>query len=132
MGYRSEVGFRAAFRSNEDRDALWNRLTDREKELCLEAGLEIVPVGFQAHFPDTKWYEEYPDVKAIERLIRVCEEAAEGYDEEDPIPNTGFFGRVGEDSDDTVERYWRTYDDPELPLPWELGQVVRTIQMEIR
>lgn len=53
---------------------------------------------------DIKWYENYPEIKAINSFVEACEtDMLEGFDVEYQGEHVRFI-RLGEDSDDIVEK----------------------------
>ena len=73
-----------------------------------------------------KWYENYEDVKAHERVYQIMEEYAELYAHRNNISNpvSCAFIRIGEDIDDLEER-GAGYD------PWSIMNVTRGIDINI-
>jgi len=73
-----------------------------------------------------KWYENYEDVKAHERVYQIMEEYAELYAYRNNISNpvSCAFIRIGEDIDDLEER-GAGYD------PWSIMNVTRGIDINI-
>lgn len=108
MGYRSQVAYVIKFQTLSDRDSFVTLMLARNDPVLTEAINETLHksatdpvICFEDG--DTKWYDDYPGVKAHHGLMS---EAAELYD-------AGYrFCRVGEETDDLVE----DHHDPDA---WE-------------
>ena len=151
MGYRSEV----AYGVKVD-DIVWNdQATEEEKNLnadglfllmltemqqdpiagkCFDDTYDInvhLTVNKEARtilFNETglKWYDNYEDVKAHERLYELMEEYAELYDSTQGMENpvSCSFTRIGEESDD-IEQRGSGFD------PWSIMSVYSGIDIHI-
>jgi hypothetical protein len=124
MGYRSTVAYKIAFNMKED---FWGFIAeakldpdtalcfdDKENPKCFEVDEEKYEIRFLAE--DWKWYDEYPEVKCHEALW----EKAEARCDEEQVEVDGAWCRIGEESDDNVERYFG--DDP-----YEMVQISRQV-----
>ena len=150
MGYRSEV----AYGVRVDEVNLGENATEEEKNLsadgifllmltemqgdevagkCFDSTNEIndyLTINKEARtikfYADSlKWYDNYKDVKAHERLYAIAEEYAEQYGSETMNnPVSCAFIRIGEETDDVEER-GGGYD------PWNIMYVSRSIEMNI-
>lgn len=131
VGYRSEVAFAVAFRSEADKDRLM-ALVPADVRPHLD---EMVKYGTDrvTYYEEAiKWYAKrivgghdgFEDVEAAEDFLALAEDASS----DGTIPSTGVFIRVGEDYDDVEERSWRGDTDPEDALPWpfDLMHISRT------
>ena len=137
MGYRSEV----AYGVKVD-DIVWNdQATEEEKNLsadgifllmltemqqdpiaskCFDDTYEInehLTIDKEArticfHTEELKWYDDYEDVKAHERMYQIMEEYAENFEAKENMHNpiSCNFARLGEEFDDIEEK--PAGDDP--------------------
>jgi hypothetical protein len=151
MGYRSEV----AYGIKVD-DIVWNdQATEEEKNLSADGlfllmltemqGDEVAKKCFdETHeineyltidkenrtikfYADSlKWYSDYKDVKAHERLYEMMVEYAELYDSKQGMENpvSCSFIRIGEEIED-IEESGSGFD------PWSIMSVYRGIEMNI-
>ena len=150
MGYRSEV----AYGVRVDEVNLGENATEEEKNLSADGifllmltemqGDEVAKKCFDStneindyltinkenrsikfYADSLKWYDNYKDVKAHERLYEIMEEYAEQYGSETMNnPVSCAFIRIGEETDDVEER-GGGYD------PWNIMYVSRSIEMNI-
>ena len=150
MGYRSEV----AYGVRVDEVNLGENATEEEKNLSADGifllmltemqGDEVAKKCFDStneindyltinkenrtikfYADSLKWYDNYKDVKAHERLYEIMEEYAEQYGSETMNnPVSCAFIRIGEEADDVEER-GGGYD------PWNIMYVSRSIEMNI-
>jgi hypothetical protein len=151
MGYRSEV----AYGVKVD-DIVWNdQATEEEKNLSADGIFLLMLTEMQQDpiagkcFDDTydinvhltvnkeartilfnesglKWYDNYEDVKAHERLYELMEEYAELYDSTQGMENpvSCSFTRIGEEADD-IEQRGSGFD------PWSIMSVYSGIDIHI-
>ena len=150
MGYRSDV----AYGVRVDEVNLSENATEEEKNLsadgifllmltemqqdevakkCFDSTNEINDYltinkenrSIKFYADSLKWYDNYKDVKAHERLYEIMEEYAEQYGSETMNnPVSCAFIRIGEETDDVEER-GGGYD------PWNIMYVSRSIEMNI-
>lgn len=150
MGYRSDV----AYGVKVDEVNLSENATEEEKNLSADGifllmltemqGDEVAKKCFDStnevnnyltinkenrtikfYADSLKWYDNYEDVKAHERLYEIAEEYAEQYGSETMNnPVSCAFIRIGEETDDVEER-GGGYD------PWNIMYVSRSIEMNI-
>ena len=150
MGYRSEV----AYGVRVDEVNLGENATEEEKNLSADGifllmltemqGDEVAKKCFDStneindyltinkenrtikfYADSLKWYDNYKDVKAHERLYEIMEEYAEQYGSETMNnPVSCAFIRIGEETDDVEDR-GGGYD------PWNIMYVSRSIEMNI-
>ena len=150
MGYRSDV----AYGVRVDEVNLSENATEEEKNLsadgifllmltemqqdevakkCFDSTNEINDYltinkenrSIKFYADSLKWYDNYEDVKAHERLYAIAEEYAEQYGSETMNnPVSCAFIRIGEEADDVEER-GGGYD------PWNIMYVSRSIEMNI-
>lgn len=150
MGYRSDV----AYGVRVDEVNLGENATEEEKNLSADGifllmltemqGDEVAKKCFDStneindyltinkenrtikfYADSLKWYDNYKDVKAHERLYEIMEEYAEQYGSETMNnPVSCAFIRIGEETDDVEER-GGGYD------PWNIMYVSRSIEMNI-
>lgn len=98
MGYRSDVKYVIVFPSIEKRDEFLVKQkmlgSDETKKAINELEtLEGKPVA-RFHEEDTKWYDDYPDVKTHHALMELAV---------DEFGGAYYFVRIGEDADDIEE-----------------------------
>jgi len=114
MGYRSTVAYKIKF---EKADDFWGFIAeakldpdtelcfnDKDNPECFVVDEEKYELSFLAE--DWKWYDEYPEVKAHEALWEKAEERHDALN----VAVDGAYARIGEESDDNVERFFG--DDP--------------------
>jgi len=150
MGYRSEVAYGVKVDDIEYND----KATEEEKSLSADGIFLLMLTEMQQDpiagkcFDDTydineyltinkehrtilfhenglKWYDNYEDVKAHERLYELMEEYAEQYGSETmENPVSCSFTRIGEESDD-IEQRGSGYN------PWSIATIYRGIDVHI-
>lgn len=126
MGYYSEVGLKIAFRDSAGRDKIIAALGDDWNRIA-----EIVVVGdttIEFYAPWAKWYDEFKDVQAVKALLGFAE-SLNSLDDEDRVPSSGFFARVGEEQSDIETMTWDSRVN-EIPSGWELGEVIISIELK--
>lgn len=113
MGYRSDIAYKIKFGKKED---FWGFVAeaklDPETSSCFDEhedwndAFEVDEIGYEIRFlaEGWKWYDEYPEVKALEAL---WEKARKRCDEDD-VEVDGALCRVGEEMEDMVEEYFGT------------------------
>lgn len=128
MGYRSTVAYKIAFNMKED---FWGFIAeaklDPETSLCFDEhedwgdSFQVDEEKYEIRFlaENWKWYDDYPEVKALEALW----EKAEARCDEEQVEVDGAYCRVGEESDDNVERYFG--EDP-----YEMVQISRQVVVD--
>ena len=151
MGYRSEVAYGVKVEDIEHND----KATEEEKSLSADGIFLLMLTEMQSDpiagkcFDDTydinihltvnkqqrsivfaesglKWYDNYKDVQAHERLYELMEEYARLYDDRNNMTNpvSCAFIRVGEEPDDVEER-GGGYN------PWSIMSIYRGIDVHI-
>ena len=113
MGYRSDVAYIVQFESLPERDAYAAAIrigADQDMQEALtecELPTDRAAITFRAE--DVKWYEDFPDVKAHQRIYR------NATDKDDPHAFKSIFRSVelGEDGAEVIED-----DDPDGEL-WD-------------
>lgn len=119
MGYRSDVGL-VVRRDDKGATSIAELLA-----MAKVAGLDLAAWEdadradieedmFVFYMSDTKWYDDYPEVRALEKLMEIAEKA-EGFSYR--------FVRIGEEEDDTEIRVHG--NDP----PYDCIGVSRSIDM---
>lgn len=111
MGYRSDVAVAIVIPKHElPRVMALYRLNDNVQEKNAVEYWDIYHGDVDGHaavmltFDEqgTKWYPDYPDVKAIEYMVELCQMLGEnGKDDDAELRGAGIFVRVGEEIDDT-------------------------------
>ena len=115
MGYRSEVVFAVDSELAPFFTAMLANSPDAER-LCrdadqYESGYEEEG-DFFMYWNHIKWYESYPEIKAIEEFIAELDEGAEEFfPGVDDVHSRWRFVRIGEDYDDVEDKgggFWDT------------------------
>jgi len=117
MGYRSDVAYTIRFVHDDDtnnKQSFYTFLAEAKANaataLCFTTPdtpswvFEVDEKNYQINFyaDNVKWYESFADVQAHEALLGL---ASEWDEDEDNHANIGYsFARIGEDSDDLVEK----------------------------
>jgi hypothetical protein len=131
MGYRSEVGIKIQFADTEGRDRIIAALGDRWE--VVRGIVEVEGATIRFHTPFAKWYVgdgEYPDVQVLEELVRLAEGCnALPPDDDEYVPSSGFFARIGEERNDIEEEAWDG-DAEGLPCGFDLAHVETSIQFD--
>jgi hypothetical protein len=114
MGYRSEVAYVIRFRDKEQLDTFIGvQLCKKDEHITQALGelhqIQTTQTEQYLYFyaQEVKWYDDYPDVKAHQKLL---EDAVEDYEE-----TASLFIRCGEQADDLEEDgngddCWDLYD----------------------
>lgn len=108
MGYRSEVAYVLRFKDKEMRDAFINlqrAKADKHINTALDEMVEVEDNMIGYHADHVKWYDDYPEVKAHQTLMKdtiaifADEETIPDYDDQ-----AGYkFVRLGEEQDDNED-----------------------------
>ena len=107
MGYRSEVAYVLRFTNKEMKDNFVNlqrAKADKEINEALDALVEVEDNMLGYHADHVKWYDDYPDVKAHETLMKDTiklfgDEYSTDYNEQ-----AGYrFVRLGEEQEDNED-----------------------------
>jgi len=136
MGYRSDVAYKVKF---ED-EGQWNIFileakSKPETRACFEdEDLTVVHDKQEIRFEstDTKWYDEYPEVRCHYKLLDLCDEYNERQEKsfvdggvtniKEPVVSY-LFRRIGENEDDSDSRHG---GDPD----WDWIELVRYIRVD--
>jgi hypothetical protein len=80
---------------------------------------------FVFHVEDVKWYESYPEVKAMEQFFEFVGEMNQEGEGEGDVRDwySGSFARIGEETTDIEEKSFG-------PDPWEQLCVVRSLELD--
>lgn len=123
MGYRSEVAYAIVFKSEADREAVLNKLTESARTIIREDADLSVPEQIRFYNDSIKWYVGiYAQIDAHEALIEVADLA----NEMEEIISTGSFVRLGEENNDVETHSWDSKDGS-LPRWWQLVEITRSI-----
>ena len=133
MGYRSDILIAIAFKTKTQRDEIWavycidpvvQRLNLAEQWKHTDND-EFTPIAYY-YEEGVKWYENYDDVKGIERLLTLTEEFYENRE----LPFAYIKYRIGEDLNDTeVEEHSEGDTENKLMSElWERAGIERRIE----
>ena len=131
MGYRSDILIAVAFKTKTQFDEVWAvycmdpmvQKHNLAEQWTRSDEDEHTPVIFY-YEEGIKWYENYDDVKGIERMLTLVEE----FYENRKLPFAWLKYRVGEDLKDTeVEEYCSDSDGTDL-----LGELWKRANIERR
>jgi hypothetical protein len=129
MGYRSEVGIKIQFADTEGRDKIIAALGSQWG--VIQEIVEVEDTTIRFHTPFAKWYvgdSMFADVDALDRLISIASERNALPPEDDEyVPSSGFFARIGEERNDIEEEAW---DGEGLPCGFDLAHVETSIQFD--
>ena len=124
MGYRSDVrmviqgpkeliltGFGALNLTGDaamlDATREWRIMDDGVQKTVGEPDVPLAVAVLGQGGVGWKWYTDYEDVQAHVKIFQHFEELHDGFPNERPYNLlNGAFGRIGEDTDDIVTRYW--------------------------
>lgn len=120
MGYRSDVKYVMQFKS-DDHCAEFIAIQKMKGSVYVEVAndWEIKGDRIYFHADAWKWYDGYPVVEAHNTSLEDCTEFGGSY----------IFYRLGENDDDTEERYGESADDT-LDVPWDAINFHRYTEFE--
>ena len=109
MGYRSEVAYVIRFKDKEQRQTFINlqrAKADKHINEALDEMVEVEDNMLGYHAEHVKWYDDYPEVKAHETLMKdtIALFGDENPDTPDYDQQAGYkFIRLGEEQEDNID-----------------------------
>lgn len=134
MGYRSEVAYAIVFKNKSDFDEFLESLPDGDLEEMKIDGTYVKGNGIYFHADYVKWYASrlsfgvtgLIEVDRHENMLQMSRDL----NRETNVSLVGTFIRVGEDWGDTEQESWGDYFfEEDLPYPWQLVDVTRSVEM---
>lgn len=119
MGYRSEVAYAITFETRKDLSEFIATImavgTDHQRDALKECHINWTESKINFYASDTKWYDDFNDVQAHVELMELSVERNASWR----------FLRIGEDSDDTEERFGGSDSDS----MWDDFSLIRRIHI---